>query len=72
MNILNIGIKLFIILIGVVFILDYLLDLSFLSPIRISSDDQNLNLVFGIVFFLYGLYRLSVYRIKKKEYETEE
>ena len=60
-DIINYGIRILIILIGLLFV----------SGILMPEDsDPKMMRVFGVVFVLFGFYRLALYRAKKKRYNS--
>ena len=60
-DIINYGIRILIILLGLLFV----------SGILMPEDfDPTMMRVFGVVFVLFGFYRLALYRAKKKRYNS--
>lgn len=59
LRILNYGIKSFIIIFGILII----------SGVILDELDTQMRIVFGAVFILFGLYRLTMYYTREKRYK---
>jgi hypothetical protein len=62
-DIINYGIRILIILLGLIFVSGYL------AP---EGADPTMMRVFGVVFVLFGIYRLLLYRANKKKYSADD
>ncbi len=60
LRILNYGVRLLIVVLGIAILLGYILPPNVESQIR---------WVFGIIFILFGIYRLSMYWTQEKRYK---
>jgi hypothetical protein len=60
MKIINYGVRIGIIIIGILFLF---------GVIKSPNGDNTLYTVLGIVFILFGIYRIALYRMKTKQYE---
>lgn len=58
-DIINYSIRIIIILLGIVFVSGYLMP---------EGSDPTMMRVFGVIFVLFGIYRLLLYRANKKRY----
>jgi|APTNR8051073442_1049403.scaffolds.fasta_scaffold15937_3 hypothetical protein len=61
-DIINYGIRILIILLGLVFVSGYFMP---------EDSDPTMMRVFGIIFVLFGFYRLALYRANKKRYSSK-
>ena len=61
-DIINYGIRILIILLGLVFVSGYFMP---------EDSDPTMMRVFGIIFVLFGFYRLALYRAHKKRYSSK-
>lgn len=62
-DIINYGIRIIIILLGVVFLS------GFLVP---EGSDPTMMRIFGLIFVLFGIYRLLLYRANKRKYNFKD
>jgi len=62
-DIINYGVRILIILLGIV-----LLSGVFMP----EGSDPTMMMIFGIVFILFGFYRLALYRANRKRYKGKE
>ena len=62
-DIINYSIRILIILLGLLFVS------GFIMP---EDSDPTMMRVFGVVFVLFGFYRLALYRANKKRYKKKK
>lgn len=62
-EVINYGIRILIICLGLLFVSGYLMP---------EGSDPTMMRVFGVIFVLFGFYRLALYRANKKKYNYNE
>jgi len=62
-EVINYGIRILIICLGLLFVTGYLMP---------EGSDPTMMRVFGVIFVLFGFYRLALYRANKRKYSFKK